>query len=622
METVEYKDLNIMVKAVFSSILFACVLSSSIQTSYASDSIGSSQLSNYEQLSESKIDEKTIVLYRSIDKKNTRRNGDGVIFYKTILGIKITDSKDPKQNLDKILDDNLYIPQDYKFGGMSPTIYFNNKSNQAMVFAISKSNSNDYAMDGFSYRKLANGAWDKQAVFNQKNWGWFSYFDSDSNNNLILRSFSYAGYYNVTSQFENNQWQNGDFTGMQPKAAEDRLSRNNKFLLISRNSSDSVMVKEAKSIPVLIESKDLSKFEKAEFYGQQDNGRWLNGILIKKAYGIPYDIKCISNGSEVSRGTIRRFESCESYWSSVPNYCSVGNYQGQCKNGVPNGVGFKYTSSPDVRIVTGMFNNGKLNGYGDVFGRNGCGPAGCSGSTIDQQGWFEDDELTNTCNDLSDCLFKASGIRYTQFIKENQNQEIIAQANEFRKNGGFDNYLKAFQLSGDMNDYNKAKSLAGTQSQKSELELLAIRTAGYDKSFKLSAKVKANGKSVSTEDTQMLLELMRSVDSSQTISLDWEITNNKALALKQGPYKVNVTMGIIAKVDKKTCFIVCQTSTDSYPYTKTFDIEINQASKYRAKGTETFNVRSASNSVVFGMSSESSLSGVEPILRINSISAK
>ncbi len=147
---------------------------------------------------------KKVILEKKIDLNDTRTNADGSVFYRTTLAINMNATR-------YVLTDNIYTTKAYT-NWQLPCMVVDRNSQQLRVFSISKMSGNDYRMEGFNYQfDLNSSMTTTETVFSGKNWGWHSFFESFS----VLRHFSYAGYYMMTStRNSDGTWSNqyNDFT--------------------------------------------------------------------------------------------------------------------------------------------------------------------------------------------------------------------------------------------------------------------------------------------------------------------------------------------------------------------------------------------------------------------------
>ncbi len=361
--------------------------------------------------------------------------------------------------------------------------------------------------------------------------------------------------------------------------------------------------------------------ESTAFYGDCQNGRADTGIVIWKIRGVPVNISCLDKGVYVSQETIDRFEACESYWSYVPNYCKAGSYSGQCSGGRPHGVGYETSRGSTISMTEGMFSDGRLNGYANRTSKSGCGRAGCSGNYLNEQGWFSDGVLVSSCSGFSSCFKNISGKPFTDFISQQKTPEQQQDLEKLRSSNDFESLLTAYTISGERNDLKLAQSLARTKSDNAQLELLALRVAGFDRAFDLQARIQNGGKSIPLSDSDHLLGFVRGVDSRFPVKVLWTLKPKASgLKLQYGSYKIGLTVGLNAETSTTTCvFGFCSSLKDVDRYVQTRSTFLQRENRFQESGEYDLNVSGSSTNVIFGIHSGSTLTGITPVIRIDSI---
>jgi len=176
--------------------------------------------SEFKKVTSVAIDESNIVLYRSVDMNDSRRNPDGNLFFRTIYKVSIDDRKSKDES---VIESDLYTPEDlnYNGGGMQPCLLIDPIAKVMTIFASGKGkNNNNYGMDGYAYRLDSKKQWRKEIVFSEANFGWFSYFGGSSAGNPELWHFAFAGYRLMrATRTSSGQWKNSVMGGIQPAAA-------------------------------------------------------------------------------------------------------------------------------------------------------------------------------------------------------------------------------------------------------------------------------------------------------------------------------------------------------------------------------------------------------------------
>ena len=173
------------------------------------------------------IDGKNVALERKIDLESVRYNLDGSAFYRTTLAIKINSKR-------YVLTDNVYtdsIPGLWQ----SPCMVVDRNSQVLRVFSSSKTDVRNYGMEGFVYQfDMGSCTTTAETVFNNANWGWYSYFLSFSS----LRHFSFAGYIAIESFLvdggdNGTWWDYMEVEYISPDAASELCSQRPKCLVLN-----------------------------------------------------------------------------------------------------------------------------------------------------------------------------------------------------------------------------------------------------------------------------------------------------------------------------------------------------------------------------------------------------
>lgn len=466
--------------------LSACLV---LQVAYANtenavtNQISTQSLKNAELIDKFKKEKYQIELHRILDQNKFAKNPDGMIFYKTQIYVTISDGNKKATNL---LGDYFYTPKDYGFGKMMPAVAVDLDSGNIDVFVLSKVDRYNYAMEGFAFRKNINDNknWTKTNVFSNQNWGWYSFFSIDTNNKLRLQHFSFDGYYDMASYFDNKQWKTNRVQSITPDNFQKRLESQGKFFA---NSATEQIRKEAerrteqarqeaerahKEVEakakaeqdrLLAEQKEQELIanlkacgsrvydEKAgitaEDFGNCDkvNTDEFTGLILVKQNGKPIDIVC-KNGYAQSYKNVAssimtfgglKYNSCWKALHLIPNTesCQIRTdyYRGQCnEEGKPHGVGYYLGSRgqnmKDSYVYRGMFQNGKKHGHGSEYVYVGCGTF-CAGDTYSTgSGYYINDERQYDCTqDLKAC----EGIPAKRAKEEQEKEQKVAN---FRKN--------------------------------------------------------------------------------------------------------------------------------------------------------------------------------------------
>lgn len=189
-----------------------------------------------------------ITISRFLDYSNYRKNPDGKKFFKTKIAITI---KYKNKKKTKELLSGLYTPKNIMWNGMSPAILFDPNKMILTIFMNGKTSRYDYGMEGYAFRyTMKSQKWQKEKVFDNANFGWFSFFQGSKNGQPVLWYFSYAGYYAIKSERSpDGQWTNYLVGKISPEQAKKIYERSKKILITSglenqtmilQNTSDNV----------------------------------------------------------------------------------------------------------------------------------------------------------------------------------------------------------------------------------------------------------------------------------------------------------------------------------------------------------------------------------------------
>ena len=392
----------------------------------------------------------------------------------------------------------------------------------------------------------------------------------------------------------------------------------------------------AASIPNL----QLSSKETTEFFGKCTGSTATTGIVVRKDGDEAYDVMCLDGGKlQKAVGDksvqIDAFKPCADAWKRMPDYCTYsldkGTYHGQCKDGVAHGVGV-WTNvvstgigSSDVIAKQGQFRSGALNGFARNGAIGGCGPVGCSGTYGSKSGWYEGSEFRFRCETLATCQTNLSGAAYLAFISRPRTEQEERRIQQLRGEKSFPSALAAFELTGDKKDLKRAESLASSTREKSLLEFTLVRLAGFENVFKSGGKVSAGGREVEMTNEKALLGMASGDSSSKDVNFDWNVmVNPTSINLKHGRYRLKVVAGLTTDYASRSCVfgLVCNDKTQVTEYSKTVDVILEPANRWRHKQNDGHTLTTA-HAVTVGSSSLGSssgkITGIHPFVRIDSI---
>ena len=187
---------------------------------------------NYKEISSIKLTDGKLTLVKKIDLQRIRFNPDKTQFYKTTYGIVIENGSGAKINE---IETNLFtVKTSDKF--MMPCMLFDPIKNVVTIFANGKNSAaSTYGMEGFSYRfDLSSQRWEKEVVFDNANWGFYSFFGGSNDGNPELWHFAYSGYFALKStRNSSGNWNTSQQGSISPDMAASQYLKNNNILVTS-----------------------------------------------------------------------------------------------------------------------------------------------------------------------------------------------------------------------------------------------------------------------------------------------------------------------------------------------------------------------------------------------------
>jgi hypothetical protein len=198
---------------------------------------------NYKVISSVQLSESKLTLEKKLNLKDYRVNPDGWKFYKTTLAIGL--EKNGKKTMN-IIETDIYTCANYTTA-MIPCMLADPNKNLISIFTNSKASDRMYGMEGFVYQiDLNNKTWNKETIFKNGNFGWYSFFGGSSNGNPELCHFSYAGYYSIlTTKIGNNNWKNENVGNVRPEIADKQYYTHSNILFTSVSNADRMKLAEA-----------------------------------------------------------------------------------------------------------------------------------------------------------------------------------------------------------------------------------------------------------------------------------------------------------------------------------------------------------------------------------------
>lgn len=173
-------------------------------------------------------------LYGQVNYSDYRTNPDGVVFYKTNLLLDI--KKNGKITTYMVDNDNIYNSSTYE-NMMFPCMMLDIDNDRMYVFQNSKDDDEYYGMKGYVYMsKISSINFTRKTAYEHFNCGWFPYFIGPLQNGYPgLHHFSYAGYYEMISIYEDGEWETYYISRMDPSDAEKDGKSHSPFLVVGDN---------------------------------------------------------------------------------------------------------------------------------------------------------------------------------------------------------------------------------------------------------------------------------------------------------------------------------------------------------------------------------------------------
>jgi hypothetical protein len=139
------------------------------------------------------MDTSKVVLRKKVFEDDFRTNPDKAKFYRTQYGVEINGTTYP-------IEDFVYA-SNTDDGWGAPCMV----TDYDIIYIFALSHNNGYTMDGVLYTfKDFNS--NKQILFPAGNMGWYPYLEVKNNGNVILRHFSFAGYYEMKTSLRSGTW--------------------------------------------------------------------------------------------------------------------------------------------------------------------------------------------------------------------------------------------------------------------------------------------------------------------------------------------------------------------------------------------------------------------------------
>ena len=182
-------------------------------------------------------------LYKALDKNQYRTNADGWKMYLTQLTLDIVDGNDITT---VVVDEGTIYTDDNRYNDATiASMMIDKERNMMYVFNNSKADGGGYSMNGYAYLSpVDQPAFNKEMVFEDSNWGWFSIFTGTTNDGQpVLSHFSYAGYYEmVSTRTQEGYWTSESLDHIMPDDMNARWAKTNKVTVVGDTSDDEVTV--------------------------------------------------------------------------------------------------------------------------------------------------------------------------------------------------------------------------------------------------------------------------------------------------------------------------------------------------------------------------------------------
>lgn len=180
----------------------------------------------------------------SLEKKNysqpTRTNSEGTLFYKTSLAVGFRTGNDYTRD---ILDTELYTEWGLVNENL-PCMLIDPVAQKMFVFANSKQKPgkrkvDKNAMEGIVYALDMNtGKWTRKTVFQDTNWGWYSFFGGSDNGEPTFWHYSYKDNQVIGSVYISGMWGNLERGRYPREAIRDEYPHHRNILVASTPDVD------------------------------------------------------------------------------------------------------------------------------------------------------------------------------------------------------------------------------------------------------------------------------------------------------------------------------------------------------------------------------------------------
>lgn len=130
---------------------------------------------------------------------DVRTDADGWPMYRAALTLDATD-KDGQTTTHTVDDGGLFLDMSQLGTYQRPTLMFDQNTKVLRIFTNSKSEGNNYNMDGYVYTSsLQDINFQKETVFEGQNWGWYAHFAQAEDGSVQIAHYDMDEYTVVTS---------------------------------------------------------------------------------------------------------------------------------------------------------------------------------------------------------------------------------------------------------------------------------------------------------------------------------------------------------------------------------------------------------------------------------------
>ncbi len=192
---------------------------------------------------------------------------------------------------------------------------------------------------------------------------------------------------------------------------------------------------------------------------------------------------------------------------------------------------------------------------------------------------------------------------------------------ELRARQVTDQSIYAFELSGDREDLRRANAQGKNDKDRALVEWALVNEIGIDKIFSISGKLRVNGREPVASNPQMLFGLLSTNASSSPVALHWEVKANLGLLpMRWSNYSVDLLIALDVSHAVRSCVLgMCGNSTISDRLARTVRVTRGRSTNFSASGVVPFSLSNSDFTDLKIANVSSSITGVEPVVKINSL---